>query len=195
VVEEAVEAGDADVGDGDGRDGHGAEGNEGFGGDGSVGGAGGDDGDGGTGWGGIEEVRGVEEGGAGGFVDEGGGEIDVKSLELILIGAGGQDGVVVGGEFFGDFADLDGGFAGAEDGFGMAAAEGAVVVEGGEGEVLERQTAEAGEGVGDGELAVGDVGEEVMELGRIHNWILAWGEGRKTEIKIRIRNRRGNRMK
>ena len=70
---------------------------------------------------------------------------------MLVGGAGGEDGiVVVVGKALGDLADLFGGFAGAEDGFGVAAAQGAVVVEGGEGEVLEGEGAEAGEGVRDG---------------------------------------------
>jgi len=148
-MEEAVKAGDADVGDGDGGDGHGAEGDHRFGGDGGVGGAGGDDGDGWPCWGRVEELWWIDEGSAGSLIDEGGGEIDEKGVELIFGGAGGEDWILVGGEALGDFADLLGGFAGAEDGFGVAAAQGAVVVEGGEGKLLEGEGAEAGKGVFD----------------------------------------------
>ena len=80
------------------------------------------------------------------------------------------------GELFGDFADLGGGFAGGEDHFGMAAAQRAVVVEGGKRKLLKREGSEAGEGVGDGETAVGDVGKEILQLGRAHSGILGPGK-------------------
>ena len=89
----------------------------------------------------------VDEGGAGWVVDQGLGEHFFNCCELFFAGASGEGGGVVGGEFLGDLEELIGGFAGAEDDFGVAAAQGAVVIEGGEGKLLEGEGAEAGEGV------------------------------------------------
>ena len=121
----------------------------------------------------------IDEGGAGRMVDEGGGKIFLESVELLVVGAGGENGVVVGGEFFGDLTDLVGGFAGAEDDLRMTAAQGAMVVEGGKGKLLKGKRAEAGEGFGNRGFAFGDVGEEGFELIGGHRGILAWGEGKR----------------
>src|SRR5437899_2059632 len=115
------------------------------------------------------------------MVNEGGGKIFLESVELLVVGAGGEDGVLVSGQVFGNFADLVGGFAAAEDDLRMAAAQGAVVVEGGKGKLLEGEGAESGEGVRDRGFAFGDVGEEGFELIGGHRGILAWEERKRVK--------------
>ena len=64
----------------------------------------------------------------------------------------------------------------------MAAAQGAVVVEGGEGKLLKGEGAEAGEGFGDGKFAFGDVREKKLEFVGVHDAILAWGSTADTAV-------------
>ncbi len=91
--------------------------------------------------------------------------------EDFFVGAGDKD--VVVGRFFGnhgadDFGYLRGSFTFAEDYFGVALAEGAVVVHLGEAEVLEGQMLQPGNGCFGGELAHFDGLQELQQFFRFH---------------------------
>ena len=174
VLHEAMDARHPDVVDGVDAIAHDLGGGLGLFGDGHVAGAGADHGDSAfAGDGAVapeaDDAREREVVGA--------GEAGEDGIGAGAVGAGDED---VGGVFeegFGDGDHLFGGFALGEDDFGDAVAEGAVVIDFGEAEVLEGQVAHAREGAIDFEFARADLLEHGAQLVLIHETRITGGRG------------------
>ena len=91
------------------------------------------------------------------------GQAGVRGGELFGCGARAEDAGATLGEAHGDFADLFGGFARAEDDFGEAPTQAAVMVECGEADVLEGEAGQALQGGIDVLFACGDSVEEAAQ--------------------------------
>jgi len=109
----------------------------------------------------------------------------LDGFELFFGRARGEDVAFVGGQSCEDFGYLRGGLAFAEDHFGHALAEGAVVVELGEAEVFEGEMAQALDGLVGGQFALADLVEELSDGFGVHGVeIILDGEGQGRTIGI-----------
>jgi len=164
--EQAVNAGDAYVGDEFDRVAHEAGGDDGFFGDGKVAGAGADNGDGALP---LRNVRALGEGdGAGGLVKFCSWLNGLDGEEHFMGGTCGEDVASMLGHAGKDGSYLRGGFARGEDDFRHAGAEGAMMIDLGEADVLERQIAQAIECVVYGGAAFANIVEQGFNAAAIH---------------------------
>jgi hypothetical protein len=165
VGEETVDAGDSDVVEMLDAVAHEFGGDYGFFGDGDVAGAGGDYRDHSFA---VELAVAVEGDGSGERAVDGFGDLGRYSVKLFFSRARGQDIAFVLGQLRENLRHLGGSLALAENHFGHALAEGAVMINFGEAEVFEREMAQTGYRFVGCELFGADIFEETGKGGSVH---------------------------